>query len=73
MSSVPDAQTPDSLGKAQKLVLHLLSRGWSHMKISQALGERISARTVYRWAKGEHAPQRAADLVALEKLARSVA
>jgi intein-encoded DNA endonuclease-like protein len=44
----------------------------SHIAIAKALGGRISPRTVYRWAKGEHAPQRKADLVALQKLAERV-
>lgn len=59
----------DTLGRAQTLVNQLLARGLSHVRIADALGGRISPRTIYRWAKGEHAPQRASDLVALERLA----
>jgi hypothetical protein len=59
----------DTLGRAQSLVNGLLARGLTHVRIAEALGGRISPRTVYRWAKGEHAPQRASDLVALERLA----
>jgi len=61
--------TTDSLAKAQALVLVLLSRGWTHQKIALELGDRVSARTIYRWAKGEHAPQQTSDLMALERLA----
>lgn len=60
---------PDPLGRAQTLVNELLAKGYTHVRIAHELGDRISARTVYRWAKGEHAPQRISDLVALERLA----
>ena len=60
----------DALTRAQRLVNLLLANGLSHNAISESLGGRVSARTVYRWAKGEHAPQRQGDLVALEKLAK---
>ena len=39
--------------------------------LSEALVGRVGSRTVYRWAKGESAPQRRADLVALEHLAET--
>jgi hypothetical protein len=58
----------DILGRAQALVQTLLSNGHTHASIADALGGRVTARTVYRWAKGEHAPQKQGDLVALEKL-----
>jgi hypothetical protein len=61
----------DTLGRAQVLVRGLLSAGHTHDTIAKALGGRVTARTIYRWAKGEHAPQRASDLVALETLARA--
>lgn len=59
----------DILGRAQTLVQALLGRGHTHSSIADALGGRVTARTVYRWAKGEHAPQKQSDLVALERLA----
>ena len=37
-------------------------------EISDALGKRVSRRTVYRWAKGESEPQQVSDLQELEKL-----
>lgn len=67
-----DTLSHDTLGQAQNLVTRLLGKGMSHIAIAKALGGRISPRTVYRWAKGEHAPQRKADLVALQKLAERV-
>jgi hypothetical protein len=63
----------DTLGRAQELVKHLLDAGYTHAMIAEALGGRVSARSVYRWAKGEHAPQRQSDLVALERLLEEVA
>jgi hypothetical protein len=68
MSHTP---TIDPLGRAQSLVNELLGKGLTHIGIAEALGGRVSPRTVYRWAKGEHAPQRISDLVALERLAEA--
>jgi transposase len=62
--------TTDDLAQARQHVQSLLSGGMTHTGIAEALGGRVSARTVYRWAKGENAPQRRADLVALEQLAK---
>jgi hypothetical protein len=58
------------LAKAQKIVLSLQALGKTPVEISKGLENRISARTLYRWAKGEHAPQRKSDLEALEELAK---
>ena len=62
-------QSDDILRQARTLVLRLQSVGHSPAQIAEKLGDRVSARTIYRWAKGEHAPQRRSDLVALEQLA----
>ena len=59
---------PDALARAQTLVLNLLAKGWSHQRIAEGMDDRVSPRTIYRWAKGEHSPQQAKDLVALERL-----
>jgi len=67
-----DPSSADTLGKAQQMVQRLLEAGFTPTKIASALKYRVSARTVYRWAKGEHVPQRHGDLVALEELAKSV-
>jgi hypothetical protein len=63
-----DPLGPDALARAQTLVLNLLGKGWSHQRIAEEMDDRVSARTIYRWAKGEHAPQQQKDLVALERL-----
>jgi len=63
---------PDDIARARELVQTLLAAGYTHASIAVALGDRVSSRTVYRWAKGENAPQRRADLVALEHLAETL-
>jgi transcriptional regulator with XRE-family HTH domain len=62
----------DEVSRARTLVQTLLASGLTHAAIAEALGGRISSRTVYRWAKGESAPQRRSDLIALEHLAKSL-
>jgi len=71
--TTPEAPNLGALDKARMMVQRLLDAGYTPAKIAEALGGRVSARTVYRWAKGEHVPQRGVDLVALEELAKSVA
>ena len=72
--SATDEGSPnaDALDRAQQMVQRLLDAGFTPAKVAEALGGRVSARTVYRWAKGEHVPQRHGDLVALEELAKTV-
>ncbi len=72
--SATDEGSPnaDALDRAQQMVQRLLDAGFTPAKVADALGGRVSARTVYRWAKGEHVPQRHGDLVALEELAKTV-
>lgn len=51
-----------------KMINELLRAGMSAQDISDALDNRISKRTVYRWAKGESEPQQPSDVVALREL-----
>lgn len=53
------------------LVKSLLDAGLTADDIAVRMGTGITARSVYRWAAGTHAPQRPADLQALVKLADS--
>lgn len=62
----------DEISRARELVQVLLSAGLTHATIAENLGGRVSTRTVYRWAKGENAPQRRVDRIALEQLAQSL-
>jgi hypothetical protein len=62
--------TPEE--RARTLVLQLQSAGHTPNDIAEKLNNRVSSRTIYRWAKGEHAPQQRSDLVALERLAQSL-
>jgi|TARA_R110002060_G_scaffold12993_6_gene18484 transposase len=65
--------TPEDLmEKARELVLKLQAAGHSPTDIATKLNGRVSSRTIYRWAKGEHAPQQRSDLIALEKLAEGL-
>lgn len=65
--------TPEDLmEKARELVLKLQAAGHSPADIASKLNGRVSSRTIYRWAKGEHAPQQRSDLIALEKLAKGL-
>lgn len=52
----------------QTMVLRLMEDGMKAIAISAALEQRVSRRTVYRWAKGESEPQQASDLVKLTQL-----
>lgn len=54
---------------AQELVKQLLEvDDMNPDKISKAMDERVSSRTIYRWAKGESAPQQKSDYDALLKV-----
>ena len=67
-------ETPEELlRRARELVLQLQAAGHSPSDIAEKLNNRVSSRTIYRWAKGEHAPQQRSDLVALERLAAAIA
>ena len=54
---------------AKEMVEHLMDTvKMSAAQVSEALGKRVSRRTVYRWAKGESAPQQSSDLEELQRL-----
>tara|TARA_Y100000310_G_scaffold337258_1_gene423888 strand:- start:959 stop:1186 length:228 start_codon:yes stop_codon:yes gene_type:complete len=62
-----EESTPDAT--AQAMVQRLMDHAsMSATDISDALGQRVSRRTIYRWAKGESEPQQASDLSELTKL-----
>jgi hypothetical protein len=61
-------------GRAHALVNDLINiAGLSPQQIADEMDNRVSSRTIYRWAKGEHMPQQSADLTALEKVATKYA
>lgn len=62
----------DEIAKTKDLVASLLAKGMTHASIAEALGGRVTSRTIYRWAKGETSPQRRSDLIALEQLSQSL-
>ena len=57
------------LERAQNVVLLLSEKGYTMGQISDLIERRVHPRTLYRWAKGEHAPQKSVNLVALEQVA----
>jgi transposase len=58
-------------GRATKLVNDLINTaGLTPQKIAEEMGNRVSSRTIYRWAKGEHTPQQRTDIDELEKVAK---
>jgi len=67
------SQLPPS-GRATSLVNDLINiAGLTPQQIAEEMENRVSSRTIYRWAKGEHMPQQSADLTALEKVATKYA
>ena len=54
--------------QATSLVQELLSLGLTPEQIAQRSGNRISARTVYRWKKGESTPKNKNHIDALKRL-----
>ena len=51
--------------EAKELVLRLLEGKMTPQSISKAMDDRVSARTIYRWSKGESGPQQQSDYDAL--------
>jgi len=62
---IPTPQAP----KAQEIVRRLMDSGLSAQQIADEMENRVSWRSIYRWAKGEHEPQQPADMIALQKVA----
>lgn len=54
---------------AQELVAELLERGLTPQEIAEKIENRVSARTIYRWGKGQSEPGNTSDLEALRTLA----
>lgn len=58
----------DYKAKAQALLRELTQAGVRLDLVAQALDGRVSRRTLYRWLKGDHGPQRRSDLTALQEV-----
>lgn len=55
---------------AQEISKRLMNEcGLSAQQIAEEMDNRVSWRTIYRWAKGEHEPQQPADMTALQRVA----
>lgn len=57
---------------ARELVAELLERGLTPQEIAEKIENRVSARTIYRWGKGQSEPGNTSDLEALRHLAGAV-
>ena len=58
----------DDPGSARRMVLGLRAVDMKPDQISEALGGRVSSRTVYRWGQGACVPHNKSDRAALEAL-----
>ena len=50
------------------MVSELISAGLTPQQISEEMDNRVSSRTIYRWAKGDSVPQNESDVEALGDL-----
>lgn len=69
MEQPPQAPAEDPTQEARRLVQALMDKGLSAYDIAEKLDQRVSSRTVYRWAKGESTPQQSSDLDRLRSIA----
>jgi transposase len=69
MEQPPQAPAEDPTQEARRLVQALMDKGLSAYDIAEKLDQRVSSRTVYRWAKGESTPQQSSDLERLRSIA----
>jgi transposase-like protein len=60
-----------TLEKVQNLIQEMMKKGYTYTKIAAEMGA-VSPRSIHRWSRGEHIPQRHSDVVALETLAARV-
>lgn len=71
-TEVQESEVGERNSKAREMVLRLIeSAKMTPQDIAEAMEERVSPRTIYRWAKGESEPQNEADLKCLEQLVES--
>ncbi len=54
--------------EATTIIQQLLSLGLSTAEIAERSGNRVSARTIHRWAKGDAIPKQSAHVKALKRL-----
>jgi hypothetical protein len=57
---------------ARHILQLLQEKGFTMQELEQKLEGRVSWRTLYRWAKGEHEPQRPSDLRELRRIAKDL-
>lgn len=58
-----------STKSVKEMIIHLLDEEkMTPQAISEAMDQRVSTRTIYRWSKGESVPQNQSDLSELERI-----
>ncbi len=58
-----------STKSVKEMIIHLLDEAkMTPQAISEAMDQRVSTRTIYRWSKGESVPQNQSDLSELERI-----
>ena len=67
-----EAPFPKTTASAQELVVQLMDRGYSAQTISDLMAQRVSWRTIYRWARGESKPHQPSDLSELRRVAEGL-
>ena len=63
-----DEEVDDTKAIASGLVQQLISGGMTPQDIADAMDNRVSGRTIYRWAKGESGPQQSSGIKLLQAL-----
>lgn len=62
---MPDESTQT---EAQKIILELINKGLDPHTIVKRSGNRVSERTIYRWMRGETAPEQTEHLRYIKRL-----
>lgn len=62
----------EKIKKVKEDLEFLLEKGFSYQQIQELLEDRVNARTLYRWVKGNSVPQRKSDVIALDKLVEKI-
>ena len=72
LAALLQTSQPTSEVDVQGVINGLISLGETPETIASRMDHRVSARTIYRWAKGEHNPQQRADINVLIQVAQTV-
>lgn len=65
-------ETTTTLPTARELVERLMARGYTPQAIADLMGQRVSWRTIYRWARGESNPHQPSDIEELRRVSAAL-